>query len=230
VSPPEPTRAPGAAPEVHEPRALGRPRVGVLAVQGAFVEHEAALRAVGAEPRQVRVPSELDGLDGLVLPGGESTTLGLVAERSGLLAGLRRAVVEEGLPTLGTCAGMIMLADRTTGGPQPLVGGMDIVVRRNAFGRQVASFETRLAVPAVGPEPLEAVFIRAPWIERAGPGVEVLAEHGGHGVAARQGEMLVTAFHPELTDDLRLHALFVERVRARREAGEAGEGARVRAQ
>jgi pyridoxal 5'-phosphate synthase pdxT subunit len=212
-------------------RALGRPAVGVLAVQGAFVEHEAALRAVGAEAREVRAPADLDGLDGLVLPGGESTTFGLVAERTGLLERLRRAVVEERLPTLGTCAGMIMLADRTTGGPQPLIGGMDLVVRRNAFGRQIASFETELDVPALGSPPVDAIFIRAPWIEWTGPGVEVLARHAGHGVAARQGEMLVTAFHPELTDDLRLHALFVDRVRARREAGDAGQGgARVRAQ
>jgi 5'-phosphate synthase pdxT subunit len=210
--------------------ALARPAVGVLAVQGAFTEHEAALADVGAEARQVRTPEQLEGLDGLVIPGGESTTFGLVAERSGLLPALRRTVVERRLPTLGTCAGMIMLARATTGGPQPLVGGMDTVVRRNAFGRQVASFETELDVPALGPEPLVAVFIRAPWVEEAAAEVEVLARVGGHPVAARQEHLLVTAFHPELTDDRRLHARFLEMVRAHRELGERmTEGARVRA-
>jgi pyridoxal 5'-phosphate synthase pdxT subunit len=210
--------------------ALRRPTVGVLAVQGAFVEHQAALEAVGAEAVQVRRPEELEGLDGLVIPGGESTTFGLVAERSGLLARLRRAVGEERLPVLGTCAGMIMLARATTGGPQPLVGGLDVVVRRNAFGRQVASFEAELPVPALGPEPLTAVFIRAPWVEEAGPGVEVLAEHAGHPVAVRQGRLMATAFHPELTGDRRLHAWFVGTVReAREDADGAEEGARVRA-
>jgi len=209
---------------------LARPQVGVLAVQGAFAEHEAALAEVGAEARQVRTPEQLDGLDGLVIPGGESTTFGLVAQRSGLLPALQRAVVQQRLPTFGTCAGMIMLARATTGGPQPLVGGMDTVVRRNAFGRQVASFEAELDVPALGPEPLVAVFIRAPWIEQAGTGVEVLASRDGHPVAARQGHLLVTAFHPELTADRRLHARFVDLVRAGRDRGEeAREGARVRA-
>jgi 5'-phosphate synthase pdxT subunit len=214
-------------------RALARPRVGVLAVQGAFAEHEAALAAVGAEPVQVRKRGELEGLDGLVLPGGESTTVGLVAERTGLLPALRRAVGEERLPVFGTCAGLIMLARETTGGAQPLIGGMDLVVRRNAFGRQAASFEAALEVPALGAEPVPAVFIRAPWIEEAGPGVEVLATHRDHAVAARQGDMLVTAFHPELTGDRRLHALFVDGLRRRRERQEdegAKGGVRVRAQ
>ena len=215
---------------------IGRPEVGVLAVQGAFAEHEAALRAVGAGPRQVRTAEGLEGLDGLVIPGGESTTFGLIAARSGLLEALRSAVRERGLPTFGTCAGLIMLASGTTGGPQPLVGGMDVVVRRNAFGRQVASFETDLEMPAVGADPLTAVFIRAPWIERAGPGVEILASHAGHPVAARQGDLLATAFHPELTGDRRVHALFVDMVRAARARREGGndsqdEGVgRVRAQ
>ena len=195
---------------------LGRPRVGVLAVQGAFAEHEDALAAAGAAPAEVRTPADLEGLDGIVLPGGESTTLGLVAESSGLLAALR-ARIDGGLPALGTCAGMIVLARATTGGAQPLVGGMDIVVRRNAFGRQVASFEAALQVPALGPEPVDAVFIRAPWIEEAGPGVEVLARHAGHGVAARQGDLMVTAFHPELSGDRRFHEWLVGRARARRE-------------
>ena len=214
-------------------RALARPRVGVLAIQGAFDEHEAALAAVGADPVQVRRPEQLEGLDGLVLPGGESTTVGLVAERTGLLAAHRRAIVEEGLPVFGTCAGLIMLARETTGGAQPLIGGIDLVVRRNAFGRQAASFEAELEVPALGPEPVPAVFIRAPWIERAGAGVEVLASHRGHPVAARQGDLLVTAFHPELTGDRRFHAMFVDGLRRRRERREdegAKGGLRVRAQ
>jgi pyridoxal 5'-phosphate synthase pdxT subunit len=211
--------------------ALARPRVGVLAVQGAVAEHEEALRAVGADPVQVRVPAELDALDALVIPGGESTTFGLVAGRSGLLEALRTLVAEDRMPVLGTCAGMIMLASGTTRGAQPLVGGIDIVVRRNAFGAQVASFEAEIGVPALGPEPVTAVFIRAPWIERAGPGVEVLASYEGHGVAARQGDLLATAFHPELTGDRRIHALLVGRARERRGGeGEAEGGARVRAQ
>ena len=209
---------------------IGRPKVGVLAVQGAFVEHEQALRDVGADPAQVRTPAQLAGLDGLVIPGGESTTFGLVAERSGLLPALREAV-GAGLPVFGTCAGMIMLARATTTGPQPLIGGMDIVVRRNAFGRQVASFETEVDVNGLGEPAVPAVFIRAPWIEDAGEQVELLATCRGRAVAARQGDLLVTAFHPEITDDRRLHALFVDMVRARRDRVARGEGAlRVRAQ
>lgn len=209
-----------------------RPTVGVLAIQGAFAEHEAALRDVGADTRLVRTPEGLDGLDGLVLPGGESTTFGLVGERSGLLDALR-AAVRSGLPVFGTCAGMIMLASGTAGGAQPLVGGVDIVVRRNAFGRQVASFETELPVAALGGAPVPAVFIRAPWIEHAGDGVAILAECQGHPVAAREGAILVTAFHPELTDDRRFHELFVDMVRAHRvhdESHAAGGAVRVRAQ
>lgn len=209
---------------------IGRPKVGVLALQGAFVEHEQALRDVGADTVQVRTPEQLAGLDGLVLPGGESTTFGLVAQRSGLLPALR-AAVNDGLPVFGTCAGLIMLAEATTSGPQPLIGGMDIVVRRNAFGRQVASFEVMLPVTGVGGPDVLAVFIRAPWIERAGDGVEVLATCRGRAVAARQEQLLVTAFHPELTEDRRLHELFVDMVRARRDRAGVGEGAvRVRAQ
>jgi 5'-phosphate synthase pdxT subunit len=200
---------------------LGRPRVGVVAVQGAFAEHASALAAAGAEPVEVRVPADLAGLHGIVLPGGESTTLGLLAQSSGLLAALRD-LVEDGLPALGTCAGMIVLARATTGGAQPLLGGMDIVVRRNAFGRQVHSFEAPVAVPALGGDPVDAVFIRAPWIEEAGPAVEVLARHAGHGVAARQGDLLVTAFHPELSGERRFHDWLVGRARARRDAGEGG--------
>jgi 5'-phosphate synthase pdxT subunit len=197
---------------------LGRPRVGVLSVQGAFAEHAEMLTATGAQPVDVRTPEALDALHAIVLPGGESTTLGLVAEGSGLLAGLREAIAG-GLPALGTCAGMIVLARGTTGGAQPLVGGMDIVVRRNAFGRQRSSFETSLDVPALGAEPVEAVFIRAPWIEEAGPEVTVLAEHAGHPVAARQGALTVTAFHPELSGERRFHEWLVARARERRDGG-----------
>lgn len=207
-----------------------RPRVGVLAVQGAFAEHEAVLAAVGAEPCQVRGPQELEGLDAIVIPGGESTTLGLVAEESGLLEALR-ARLAGGMPALGTCAGMVVLARATTGGPQPLVGGMDIVVRRNAFGRQRSSFETSLEVPALGTGPVDAVFIRAPWIEEAGPEVEILAEHSGHPVAARQGDLLVTAFHPELSGERRFHEWLVERARRPRGSeGREGRRERVRTQ
>lgn len=212
---------------------LSPPLIGVVAVQGAVAEHEAMIRAAGGVPTQVRRPQQLEGLEGLVVPGGESTTFGRVAEHSGLLEALRAAVAG-GLPVLGTCAGMIMLARETANpggdghgdGAQPLVGGMDLVVRRNAFGRQRASFEAELAVPALGPEPVLGVFIRAPWIERAGPGVEVLATYAGHGVAARQGDLLVTAFHPELTGESRFHAWLI--ARARGERHEEG-GARVRA-
>jgi 5'-phosphate synthase pdxT subunit len=208
---------------------FGLPRVGVLSVQGAFAEHADLLARVGAEPVDVRTPQALEGLDALVLPGGESTTLGLVAEASGLL-GAVRAAVADGMPVLGTCAGMIMLARATTGGAQPLVGGMDLVVRRNAFGRQRASFEAPVPVPSLGAEPVDAVFIRAPWIERAGPGVEVLAEYAGHGVAARQGDLMVTAFHPELAGERRFHEWLVARARARRERSAERRQDRVRAQ
>lgn len=192
-----------------------RPRIGVLAVQGAVSEHEDALADVGARTSRVRTADDLRGLDGLVIPGGESTTFGLVAGESGLLDALR-ARIDDGLPVLGTCAGMIMLADGIAGGgPQPLVGGMDIVVRRNAWGRQVRSFEADVAVPVVGEPPMRGIFIRAPWIESAGPSVEVIAEHGGHAVAARDATRIVAAFHPELTGDRRLHRLFVDGVRER---------------
>ena len=190
-----------------------RPRIGVLAVQGAVSEHEAALADVGARTSRVRDAADLEGLDGLVIPGGESTTFGLVAGESGLLAAVR-ARVDGGMPVFGTCAGMIMLARGIAGGgAQPLIGGMDIVVRRNAFGRQVHSFEADLEVSAIGQPPMRGIFIRAPWIEESGPSVEILADHGGHPVAARDATRIVAAFHPELTDDRRLHRLFVDGVR-----------------
>lgn len=208
---------------------LGRPRVGVLSIQGAFAEHAAVLERVGAEPVDVRSPAGLEGIDAIVLPGGESTTLGLVAQESGLLDALRSRLAD-GLPALGTCAGMIVLARGVTEGAQPLLGGMDIVVRRNAFGRQRSSFETALDVPGIGGDPVDAVFIRAPWIEEAGPGVEVLARHAGHGVAARQGSLMVTAFHPELSGEHRFHEWLVARARQRRERGDERRERHVGAQ
>jgi len=187
---------------------MERLRVGVLAVQGNFREHAAMLRRLGAEVVEVRKPDQLDGLDGLVLPGGESTAFGRLMR----LYGLDEAVRRFERPVFGTCAGMIVL-DRNH------LGLVDVVARRNAFGRQVASFETELDV-AGADEPVRAVFIRAPWIEDVGPGVEVLAEVDGHPVLARDGRYLVAAFHPELTDDTRLHELFLESVRE-----ESGVGA-----
>jgi 5'-phosphate synthase pdxT subunit len=182
------------------------PLVGVLALQGGFDAHVKMLRELGADVREVRVPADLAGLDGLVLPGGESTTMTLGIAREGLAEPLAE-VVGAGTPVLGTCAGLIML-DREH------LGLMDILARRNAFGRQVRSFEADLDFPGLD-EPVHAVFIRAPWIEELGPGVEVLAEVDGHPVAAREGEMTVVAFHPELSGEQRLHAQFLERVRAR---------------
>ncbi len=182
--------------------------IGVLALQGGYAAHGAMLAALGARVREVRVPADLDGLDGLVMPGGESTTMALGIEREGL-GGPLRALAAEGTPVLGTCAGLIML-DREH------LGLMDLTARRNAFGRQVRSFEADLDVAGVAGGPVHAVFIRAPWIDAHGPGVEVLAAVDGHAVAARQGELVVLAFHPELGADDRLHRAFVERVRAAR--------------
>ncbi len=183
-------------------------RIGVLALQGAFIEHEKMLDRLGAQPVEVRLPEQLAGLDGLIIPGGESTTIGKLATDFGLMEPLRRFAA--GRPTWGTCAGLIFLA-RDAGRPQPLLGLMDVAVARNAFGRQVESFEADLKVPVLGEPPFPAVFIRAPLIERVGPGVEVLAWLAdGRIVAARQGRWMVTAFHPELTDDDRFHRLFLK--------------------
>jgi pyridoxal 5'-phosphate synthase pdxT subunit len=189
----------------------------VLALQGDVREHERALRAAGAEPVRVRRPDELGGLDGIVLPGGESTTLWKLSVAFDLFEPLRKAV-QAGLPAFGSCAGMIMLADRLEGGipGQLTFGGVDMTVRRNAFGRQVESFETDLDIDGIGGEgpPFRAVFIRAPWVESVGDQVEVLARQASRIVAVRQGAVLATAFHPELTQDPRLHELFVKVVRA----------------
>ncbi|MDX6514797.1 MAG: pyridoxal 5-phosphate synthase pdxT subunit [Gaiellaceae bacterium] len=185
-------------------------RIGVLALQGNFREHIATLRRLGADAVEVRKPEQLAGLHGLVVPGGESTAIGRLVE----LYGFDEALRSFEAPILGTCAGMILLArDAVDAKPgQPLLGLADIVVRRNAFGRQVRSFEADLEL-AGDAEPLRGVFIRAPWIEEAGPGVEILATHAGHGVLARDGRILVAAFHPELTEDTRVHERFLELVR-----------------
>jgi 5'-phosphate synthase pdxT subunit len=179
--------------------------VGVLALQGDFDAHAKVLRALGAEPREVRTPAGLEGLDGLIIPGGESTTMTLGIEREGLAAPLRE-LAAAGTPVFGTCAGLIVL-DRDH------LGVMDIRAERNAFGRQLASFEADVEFPGIDP-PVRAVFIRAPWIAEAGDEVTILASVDGHAVAAEQGNVLVVSFHPEITGEHRLHARFLERVRA----------------
>ena len=185
-------------------------RIGVLALQGAFAEHVDILSRLGAQAIEVRLPEHLTGLDGLVVPGGESTTVSHLMAEYGLLSPLQR-MASQGLPVWGTCAGLIMLAKRGADLTFPTLAVMDITVRRNAFGRQVESFEAELDVPALGPAPFPAVFIRAPVIAETGPRVQVLACHnGGAVVAAQEGNLLATAFHPELTDDLRFHRYFLE--------------------
>ena len=179
--------------------------VGVLAIQGDFEAHAGVLVRLGAEAREVRTPVDLEGIDALVIPGGESTTMTLGIEREGLAEPLRD-LVRSGVPTLGTCAGLIML-DRDH------LDLLDVTARRNAFGRQVQSFEADLEVNGLGSGPLRAVFIRAPWVDEYGEDVEVLAEVEGHPVAVRQGNILAVAFHPELTDDERIHTWLVEQVR-----------------
>ncbi|MGY1821777.1 pyridoxal 5'-phosphate synthase glutaminase subunit PdxT [Geodermatophilus sp. SYSU D00079] len=195
------------------------PLIGVLALQGDVREHLAAARALGATAVTVRRPEELAGVDGVVLPGGESTTIGRLADRFGLLGPLRTALAG-GLPAYGSCAGMVLLADRLLDAPpgQVTVGGLDVTVRRNAFGRQVDSFESEVALEGLAGGPVHAVFIRAPWVEQAGPGVQVLGRvvggrADGRIVAVRQGNLVATSFHPELTGDRRVHALFVDIVR-----------------
>jgi pyridoxal 5'-phosphate synthase pdxT subunit len=185
----------------HEHAGVAAPCIGVLAVQGDFEAHGRALERLGAEAVAVRRPEQLGELDGLIIPGGESTTISMGLDAYGLAEPIRE-FARDGRPLFGTCAGMILL-DRNH------LGVMDIETRRNAFGRQVRSFETEVAVRGLGDEALRAVFIRAPWIELAGEGVQVLAEIDGRGVVARERNVLVAAFHPELTDDLRMHALFL---------------------
>lgn len=186
-------------------------KIGVLALQGAFGAHARVLRTLGAEPIEVRRPEQLDSVDGLVLPGGESTTVSMLLESSGLFDPIADRL-RAGMPTLGTCAGMILLSTEVLDGrsDQRSFGAVDIAVRRNAFGRQIDSFESDLDVGALGDAPLHAVFIRAPFVERVGSDVDVLAEVDGHPVMCRQGSVIVTAFHPELTDDPRVHELFLK--------------------
>jgi 5'-phosphate synthase pdxT subunit len=196
----------------------GRLRIGVLASQGDFAAHAEMLRGLGAVATEVRTPAQLENLDGLVIPGGESTTMMKAIARDGLADAIR-AHLDRGAPILGTCAGMIV-CDRDH------LGLVDVTCRRNAFGRQIASFEADLELDGIGPEPLRAVFIRAPWVEPdMGPGVEVLAEVDGHAVAVREGQAMLCSFHPELTEDSRVHAILMAMATTARESREAAGSA-----
>ncbi|BCK72477.1 pyridoxal 5'-phosphate synthase glutaminase subunit PdxT [Streptomyces platensis] len=197
---------------------MSTPTIGVLALQGDVREHLVALAEADALARPVRRPEELDEIDGLVIPGGESTTMSKLAVVFGMLEPLR-AFVRAGKPVYGTCAGMIMVADKLLDArdDQETFGGVDMIVRRNAFGRQNESFEAAIDVAGIPGGPVEGVFIRAPWVESVGGAVEVLATYDGHTVAVRQGNVLATSFHPELTGDHRVHALFVDMVRRARD-------------
>lgn len=206
-----------------------QPRIGVLAVQGDVREHLRSLTAAGADAIAVRRPAEVAEIDALVLPGGESTTIDKLLRIFELRDPIRERIAD-GMPAYGSCAGMILLADSILDGThdQQTLGGLRITVRRNAFGRQVDSFECDLPMPVLGEEPVHAVFIRAPWVEEVGDTVEVLARvpegHGlasGHPVAVRQGNLLATSFHPEVTGDERVHAYFVEMVQAALATGSA---------
>ena len=194
--------------QVGEPDRL----VGVLALQGAFVAHQRALESAGATTRQVRQPGDLDGIDALVMPGGESTTMSRLLTTSGLFDDIK-ALLSDGLPVLGTCAGMILLATEVLDGrPDQLsFGAIDISVQRNGYGRQIDSFETDLEVVGFD-TPFHAVFVRAPKVVAVGANVEVIAEYDGVPVVARQGHVMVASFHPELTGDARLHARFLQEV------------------
>jgi 5'-phosphate synthase pdxT subunit len=188
-------------------------RIGVLALQGDFAEHVSVLRRLGSEAQEVRRPEELSGLDGLIIPGGESTTISRLMDEYDLAEPLR-SLAQDSFPVWGTCAGMIVLARRATDLEWPTLAALDITVERNAFGRQVDSFETDLSVPALGAAPFHAVFIRAPTVEGVGEDVEVLATlEDGRVVAVRQRNALATAFHPELTNDDRFHSYFLELTR-----------------
>ncbi|OSC74957.1 pyridoxal 5'-phosphate synthase glutaminase subunit PdxT [Streptomyces sp. BF-3] len=191
------------------------PVIGVLALQGDVREHLIALASADALARPVRRPEELAEVDGLVIPGGESTTMSKLAVLFGMMEPLRERV-RAGMPVYGTCAGMILLAEKILDprSGQETVGGIDMIVRRNAFGRQNESFEAAVEVAGIEGGPVEGVFIRAPWVESVGAEAEVIAEHGGHIVAVRRRNVLATSFHPELTGDHRVHALFVDMVRA----------------
>jgi 5'-phosphate synthase pdxT subunit len=184
-------------------------RVGVLALQGDVAEHAEVLRQAGAEPVLVRTPRALEGLAGLVIPGGESTTIGALVSRCGLDAAIRRRA-EEGMPLFGTCAGLILMARSASGGEPPLLGLMDVTVERNAYGRQRESFEAEVSCPAVDPNPFRVAFIRAPVVTRVGEAVEVLARHEGIPVLVRQGRLLGATFHPEITGCDGVHRYFLE--------------------
>ena len=185
-------------------------RIGVLALQGAFTEHISVMQQLGVEASPVRLPNQLGGLDGLIIPGGESTTILELMQSFSLIQPLRE-LAKAGLPILGTCAGMICLAKKISNHDRETLAVMDIVVNRNAFGRQIDSFEAELPIPALGDKPFPAIFIRAPIIERGGPQIEILTKlPNGVAVAARQGRLVATAFHPELTSDSRFHRYFLE--------------------
>jgi len=186
------------------------PDVGVLALQGDVREHVGILRSLGAEVREVKRPEQLESLDALVIPGGESTTIGKMTVRFGMMESLK-SVISEGLAVYGTCAGMILLSNALADGDQPLLGVLDVVVRRNAFGRQNESFESKLAIDGFD-TPFHAVFIRAPWIEKVGGEVEVLSVVEDHPVMVRQDKILATSFHPELTGDGRIHQMLLDMV------------------
>lgn len=182
--------------------------VGVLALQGAFREHVAAVTRLGATAREVRQLKDIDGIDALIIPGGESTTMGKLLNEWNMLEPLRQRILD-GMPVYGSCAGLILLCREIENSDQPRLGVLDATVRRNAFGRQVDSFETDLNIPEVGADPIPAVFIRAPVIISVGAGVTVLAEVKGQAVAVRQNNILATSFHPELTPDTRMHSYFL---------------------
>ena len=182
--------------------------VGVLALQGAFREHVAAVASLGATAREVRQLKDFEGIDALIIPGGESTTIGKLLNEWNMLEPLRQRILD-GMPVYGSCAGLILLCRDIENSDQPRLGVLDATVRRNAFGRQVDSFETNLSIPEIGADPLPAVFIRAPVITGVGAGVKVLAEVNGQAVAVRQNNILATSFHPELTPDTRMHSYFL---------------------
>ena len=191
-----------------------KPTIGVLALQGDVPEHVRALEAAGATAVPVKTLAQLEGVEGLVIPGGESSTVGMLLERFGLMEPLRERVAG-GMPLFGTCTGLILMAREIEGSGQPRIGCLDITVKRNAYGRQVDSFESKVDVPEIGGDPVQAVFIRAPQVTHVAPEVEVLAEGETGPVVVRQGKLLGATFHPELTGDTRLHALFVRMARER---------------
>ena len=186
-------------------------RIGVLGLQGDFREHVETLRMMGVETLVVKLPEDLELIDGLIIPGGESTTMGRIMVEVGLKEPLREKI-EEGMPVFGTCAGMILLSKRVEGYEQPLLEVLDVEIERNAYGRQVESFEVDIEIPELGDRPFRAIFIRAPKIKKLGEGVEVLAEYDGDPVLVRQGNILASSFHPELTQDTRVHEYFMRMV------------------